>query len=92
MSSKKGTPYIIRNASDQGDDEWVSPEPADEVITAAVTTTGDVDADDLGDLSTYVDVSELTAVLDGEDEEIAFTVEGHEVRVTSDGSIDVTAE
>lgn len=90
MSPNEGTPYMIRHASDQGDDEWVSPEPADEVITDAVVAAGDVEPDDVDDLSSYVDVSELAAVLDGEDAEISFTVEDHDVLVTSDGSVEVT--
>ncbi|SFS12920.1 hypothetical protein SAMN05216559_4159 [Halomicrobium zhouii] len=92
MSSNDGTPYMIRHESDLGDDEWISPEPADDVITDAVVATGAVDADDVDDLSTYVDVSALAAVLDGEDEQITFSVEDHEVVVASDGSIDVTVE
>lgn len=92
MSSNDGTPYMIRHESDLGDDEWISPEPADEVITEAVAAAGDLDADDVDDLSTYVDVSALAAVLDGEDDEITFRVEGHDVVVASDGSIDVTVE
>ena len=92
MSPKNATPYMIRHASDQGDDGWVSPEPADEVITDAVSTAGDVDPGDVDDLSSYVDVTALAAVLDGDDDEISFTVEGHDVLVTSDGEIDVTVE
>lgn len=92
MSPNEGTPYVIRHSSDQGDDEWVSPEPADEVVIDAVVAAGDLEPDDVDDLSSYVDVSSLAAVLDGEDDEITFTVEGHEVLVTSDGSVDVTVE
>jgi|AntDeeMetagen681_2_1112603.scaffolds.fasta_scaffold39905_1 hypothetical protein len=92
MSSNDGTPYMIRHESGLGADEWISPEPADDVIAEAVAAAGDLSPDDVDDLSTYVDVSALAAVLEGEDEEITFSVEGHDVVVASDGSIDVTVE
>ena len=47
MSSDEGVPYVIRHDADQGDDEWVSPEPADEVITDAVVESGAVESDDV---------------------------------------------
>jgi hypothetical protein len=92
MSPNNGTPYMIRHESAQGDDEWVSPEPADVVITDAVVEAADLDADDVGDLSSYVDLAALSAVLEGEDDEIIFSVEDYDVSVESDGSIDVSAE
>lgn len=90
MSSNEKSPYMIRHPGDVGDDEWVSPEPADEVITDDVVAAGDLEPDDIEALSTYVDLSELSAVLDGADDEISFAVEGHDVVVRSDGTVDVT--
>lgn len=90
MCPNEGTPYVIRHESDQGDDEWVSPEPIDEVIADAVVAVSALEPDDVDDLSSYVDVSSLAAVLDGENEEISFSVEDHEVIVTSNGSVDAT--
>lgn len=86
MSSEEGEVYIM---SDVGDEEWVSPTPARTVIMDAVTSATDLEATDLEDLEEYVDVEALREVLDGDDEELTFTVEDHEVVVTGDGDIDV---
>jgi len=83
---------MIRHPSDVGDDEWVSPEPAGEVITADVVAAGDLEPDDVDTLSAYVDLSDLAAVLEGEDDEISFSVEDHDVVVRSDGTVDVTVD
>lgn len=91
MSSEDGTPYIIPQTVGP-DDEWVSPAPAETVITDALVAAGDLEPDDVDDLWSHVDVSSLTAVLEGETESLSFTVDGHEVVVASDGSIDVSVE
>lgn len=86
MGSDDGTVYMIRGETD---DEWVSPAPAEDLIVEAVVEAGDVDAEEIGDLTQYVDIEELAAVVEGANEELTFTVEGHEVTVTSDGDVAV---
>jgi hypothetical protein len=86
MNEADGTLYII---GDEGDDEWVSPEPADAVIRAAVTEATDLEADDLDDLDGYVERAALAAVIEGGDDEVTFDVEGHEVTVSGDGDVSV---
>ena len=90
MHSNDGTLYVIRPGSD--DDGWVTPEPVADVVAEAVAAAGDLDADDLADLSSYVDRSALAVVLDEPDGSISFTVEGHAVDVASDGTVEVRAE
>jgi|AntRauTorcE11898_2_1112593.scaffolds.fasta_scaffold38834_2 hypothetical protein len=87
MGSDDGTVYMIRGGTA---DEWVRPAPAEEVIVEAVVEAGDLDADDIDELATYVDTDELAAVVNGSDESLTFTVEEHDVTVTGDG--DVTVE
>jgi hypothetical protein len=86
MSSEDGDVYIM---SPSGDEEWVSPTPAQTAITDALTDATDVSADDIADLETYVDRGDLRAVLDGDSDELTFEVEGHDVTVTAAGDIDV---
>ena len=90
MSSNKGTVYMLRNRATEGSDDWVSPEPADEVIADAVIEATDLDADDIDSLDTYVDSESLRAVV-GErtTESLTFAVEGHDVTITADGDISV---
>ena len=93
MNSEEGTLYMIRHASaEEADDEWATPEPAEAVVVDAVTAAGNLDAPDVDDLSSYVEFSALAAVLEGDEDEVTFTVEGHEVVVTGDGEVHVTVE
>jgi hypothetical protein len=78
--------YVIRGESDS---EWVSPAPAEEVIVEALVTDSDVIPEDIYDVSTYVDTDELATVVNGDGETLTFTVEGHEITVTSDGDVTV---
>jgi len=72
------------------DGEWVNPQPAEEVVTELVTEATDLSDDDIDDLDTYVDREELAVHLDGNPSEpFTFTVEGHEVVVDRDGTVDV---
>ncbi|MBX0295494.1 HalOD1 output domain-containing protein [Haloarcula nitratireducens] len=91
MNSDEGTVYMIRGrAADEGGDEWVSPEPADDVITDAVVDATDRTAGEIDAIETYVDADELRAVLgDGDSETITFDVAGHDVTVTADGEVTV---
>lgn len=86
MGSDDGTVYMIRGGSG---DEWVSPVPAREVIVETVVDASDLTADDIGELGAYVDEGDLAAVLDAEADELTFSVEGHDVTVTSDGEVRV---
>jgi hypothetical protein len=87
MNAADSTLYII---GDDGDDEWVSPEPADEVIRDAVVSATDLDADDVETVEAYVDGEALAAVVgEGDESDLIFDVEGHAVTVTSDGDVSV---
>jgi hypothetical protein len=90
MSSNEGTVYMLRNRATEGSDDWVSPEPAEDVITDAVLEATDLDADDIDELDTYVNSESLRAVV-GErtTESLTFTVEGHDVTITADGEVSV---
>ena len=86
MDSNGGTVYMI-----QGDDdsEWVSPEPVEDVIRDHLVAATDLDDGAIGTLAEYVDPEDLAAVVNGTGEEVTFTVEGHDLTVTSDGQITV---
>ena len=87
MKSENGTVYMIRG---HDDDEWVSPEPAEAVISDALFDATDLTADDIDYVGSYVDAAKLRAVLgDGDAEILTFDVEGHEVTVTADGDVTV---
>ena len=90
MSSNEGTVYLLRNRATEGSDDWVSPEPASDVITDAVIEATDLSADDIDALDTYVDSESLRAVVaDGTTESLTFAVEGHDVTITADGEVSV---
>ncbi|MBX0322842.1 hypothetical protein EGH21_07335 [Halomicroarcula sp. F13] len=91
MKSDDGTVYMIRGgAAGEGSDEWVSPEPAADVIVDAVVAATDLDRDDVDAIESYVDAADLRAVVgDGDRERISFEVAGHEVTVTADGDVTV---
>jgi len=74
-------------------EEWVSPRPVDEVVVDVLTDATGLSADDLDDLETYVDHGELATHLDGDrDGPLSFEVEGHDVVVAADGTVDVDPE
>ncbi len=85
MSQDNGDVYIM---SREGDEEWVSPTPAQTAIVEAVTEATDLEEDDLADIDTEVDIDELGETLD-DDEAYTFSLEGHEVTVTPTGEISV---
>ncbi|WP_420182042.1 HalOD1 output domain-containing protein [Haloarcula sp. KBTZ06] len=90
MSSNEGTVYMLRNRATEGSDDWVSPEPAGDVIADAVIEATDLDADDIDGLDTYVDIGSLRAVVtERTTESLTFAVEGHDVTITADGEISV---
>ncbi|GGM41241.1 HalOD1 output domain-containing protein [Haloarcula argentinensis] len=90
MSSNEGTVYMLRNRATEGSDDWVSPEPAGDVIADAVLEATDLDADDIDGLDTYVDSESLRAVVgERSTESLTFAVEGHDVTITADGEISV---
>jgi len=89
MSFNDGTVYMIR---DQQSDDWVSPEPASEVIIDSVLEATDLKADDIASLDTYIDSESLReVVVDGTEESVTFTIEGHDVTVTADSAVSVDA-
>lgn len=86
MSSENGEVYIM---SDEDDDEWVSPTPAQTAIVEAVTEATDLSAGDVDDIEEYVDLADLRTTLEDDGEALTFTVEDHEVTVDADGDITV---
>ena len=87
MKSDNGTVYMIRGNED---DEWVSPEPAEAVITEALFDATDLTEDDIDYIGSYVDAAQLRAVVgDGDDDTITFDVEGNEITVTAGGDVTV---
>jgi len=86
MQSDSGTVYLIRG----NDDEWISPEPVEAVITESLVGATGLTSDDIGHVGDYVDAERLRAVVgDGDTDTITFDVEGHDVTVTADGDITV---
>lgn len=87
MSSDSGGVYILR---DHDEGEWVAPEPASTVLLEELLAATDLQREDIEPLTDHVDFEALGAVLAGDAEEtITFSVEGHEVTVGEDGSVDV---
>lgn len=88
MSQEDREVYLLR---DEGDDGWVSPQPARDAIVEALADATDLDAGDVGDLEAYVDQGALRDLLDGdEDGTLSFDVEDHEVTVDSTGNVTIT--
>jgi hypothetical protein len=85
MSSDEGEVYIMR---EDGDEEWVSPTPARTAIADAVIAATELEEDDLEDIASDVDLTDLAAALEA-GESHTLTVEGHEVTVDPDGDISV---
>jgi hypothetical protein len=98
MGAKEGEVYILRpddEASEDDEESWVSPQPADQAVLGAVADAADVDAEEFDDLDEYVDLADLAALFgrgDDEDgpEEVSFEVDDHDVTVHRSGEIDVT--
>jgi len=87
MKSDNGTVYMIRG---HDEDEWVSPEPAEAVITEALFDATDLSDGDIDYIGSYVDAARLRAVVgDGDEETVTFDVEGNEVTVTAGGDVTV---
>jgi hypothetical protein len=76
----------------EGGDGWEVPEPAHDVIVEEVLAGTELSRDDVEPLSDHVDFEALRAVLSGEtDETLTADIEGHAVRVESDGTVTVDA-
>jgi len=86
MESDDSEVYIITDAAG---DEWFSPKPAGTAIADAVAAETGLDADDIDDIGAYVDPEELREVLGRQEGSVAFQVEGREVTVAADGTIEV---
>lgn len=87
MSSEDGEVYIITD--DGQGNEWETPTPVWTVITEAVTGETDLDSADLEGVEAYVDIEAVREVLDSDDDELTFHVEGHAVTLDADGNVDV---
>jgi len=72
-------------------DEWVRPQPVDELVVDAVLENADYDEDALDPLSSYVDLDELVALFadDTDATDLSFSVEDHDVTVHHTGEVDV---
>lgn len=83
-----GNRYVIPAGAD---DEWVRPQPVDELVVDAVLDSTDYDEDELDPLSSYVDLDELVGLFadDTDATDLSFTVEDHDVTVHHTGDIDV---
>lgn len=94
MGADDGELYILRPDEDvdpEGEESWVSPQPASEVILQTVAEEVDEDGDDYEPLGTYVDLDDLAALFDSTDgaATLSFEVEGHDVTVHRSGDIEV---
>lgn len=94
MAANKDLYVLSTGESEDESGEWVSPRPVDEVVVDLVTDTTGLSSDDLEDLDEYVDRDDLATHLAGEPAEdaLTFTVEGHDVTVEPDGTVDLDAE
>ena len=82
-----GDLYVL---SEDKEEEWVSPRPVETVVADLVTGATDLAEGDLDDLETYVDRDDLAAHLDGDSaESLTFAVEGHDIVVDPDGTVDI---
>ena len=87
MNSENGTVYLIQG---QPDDEWLSPKPAEAVITDAVVEATGLTRDDIGHIDAYVDPEQVRAVVgDGKTDTITFAIEQFDVTVTAGGDVTV---
>jgi len=80
--------YVIPGSAG---DEWVRPQPVDEIVIDAVLDATDYETDDLDSLSAYVDLDDLVAVFadDTDPNDLSFTIEDHDVTVRHTGDVDV---
>lgn len=98
MGAEEGEVYILRpdeEADTDNEEAWVSPQPASDVVLAEVAAEVDADSDDFDELAEYVDIEDLAAVFDDDEEDedaITFDVEDHEVTVHKSGDIHVEAD
>ena len=82
-----GDLYVL---SEDDEGEWVTPRPVETVVVDLVTGATELSEDDLNDLKTYVDRDDLAAHLDGDSaESLTFAVEGHDIVVDPDGTVDI---
>ena len=86
MGSEENAVYIMQETEGE---EWVSPKPVRVAIVEVVTAQTDLAADDLDDIESYVDPDHVRGVIEGDEESVTFTVEGHEVTLSEDGTIEL---
>lgn len=93
MGVENGDVYILRpgeNATED-DEPWVNPQPASDVVRQELGERVDIDEDDFDDLSAYVDLNDIAAVVDTktDEESVTFDVDDHEVTVHESGEVAV---
>ena len=84
--------YVLAPGESGDDSEgWVSPRPIGEAVVSTVAAETDLEADDVDDVETYVDIADVAALLDaeGDTETLSFDVEGHDVIVDASGHVRV---
>ncbi len=86
MSQEDREVYLLHGEGEEG---WVSPQPARAAIVEALTDATDLSAEEIGELDAYVEVGDLRDLLGGDDGTLSFGVEDHEVTVDSTGSVTV---
>ena len=69
------------------DEEWVAPTPARVAISDALAAATDLEESDLKEID--IDRSSLQELLDSEDQQRTFRIEGYDVTVDSSGDITV---
>lgn len=86
-----GEHYVIPEGAG---DEWVRPQPVEDLVVDAVLEATDYDEDDLDALSSYVDLGELVAVFDDDTDatDLSFRMEDHDVTVHHTGEVDVESQ
>lgn len=71
----------------EDDGGWETPAPVRTVIVDAVTGATDIERDDVGDLSEYVDPDRIVRLFETDaSDSLSFRIEGHEITLYPDGS------
>jgi len=83
-----GEYYVIPEGAD---DEWVRPQPVDDLVLDAVIEHSEYDEDELDGLSSYIDLDELVALFEDDTDttDLSFAVEDLDVTVYETGEVDV---
>jgi hypothetical protein len=76
---------------EDADDDWLQPRPIEAALAERVAATTETEADEIGELEEYVDREEVQRLLKGDpdDDTLTFDVEGHDVTLRDDGTLEV---